>query len=147
MTDSPASSSLQTRLTTTFPQTAELTRDDLQALLAETPTSYHPQHPSANSSDHAVDEAFFEAFFHSLPQVQQLYRHHADLLKTNQDKATANIQLQQPLEQLRTETQQLFDRAKALETEWPRLESQMNEEYKVRYAPDHQLTDRIFVGC
>ncbi|PWZ03336.1 hypothetical protein BCV70DRAFT_15397 [Testicularia cyperi] len=136
MTDSPASSSLQTRLTHTFPQTSGLTREDLQALLGETPLPYHPQHASTDSGQdqRAADAAYFEAFFHSLPQAQQLYAQHAALLRTNEEKAQKNTQLQKPLEELRTETQQLFDRAKSLEAELPRLEKQMNDEYR-RFAP------------
>lgn len=125
----------QTRLTVAFPQTSSLSREDLAALLGETSAAFHPSQAGLNAAEQrAEDEAFFEAFFHSLPQVKQLYEQHSSLLKENEVKARANTELQQPLEELRTETQSLFDRAKALEAEWPRLEAQMNEESKVRYC-------------
>lgn len=130
MTDFPA---VQTRLTATFPQTVELSRDDLTALLGESSAHYQSQQSGKDLAEQrAEDDAFFEAFFHSLPQVTQLYEQHASLLQANEAKASSNNELQKPLEELRTETQGLFDRAKALEAEWPRLEAQMNEESKVR---------------
>uniref|UniRef100_V5ESY3 VPS37 C-terminal domain-containing protein n=1 Tax=Kalmanozyma brasiliensis (strain GHG001) TaxID=1365824 RepID=V5ESY3_KALBG len=138
MTDSPASTSLQTRLTTAFPQTASLSRQDLQALAYDdvppsqlAPPSSSQQPPSESISP---NQAFFEAFFHSLPQAQSLYRVHADLLRTNEAKATRNMERQVPLQALRTETQQLFDRAKSLEAEWATREAQLNEVQK-RFNP------------
>ncbi len=134
MTESPASSSLQTRLTTTFPPAALLSREDLQALAAD---DFHP--PPASSSQTSADaispdQAFFEAFFHSLPQTQALYRAHADLLRANEAKAQRNLERQAPLHELRNETLELFERAKKLESEWAQREAQLSEAHK-RFNP------------
>ncbi|CDR88047.1 uncharacterized protein SPSC_03633 [Sporisorium scitamineum] len=141
MTESPASSSLQTRLTTTFPQTASLSRQDLEALAYDDYPTSQPHAPSTTPSSAqpreesiGPNQAFFEAFLHSLPQTQALYRTHADLLRSNEAKAQRNLERQAPLEALRTETQQLFDRAKSLEAEWAARELQLNEAQK-RFNP------------
>lgn len=138
MTESPASASLQTRLTSAFPQTASLSRQDLEALAYDdvptsqlAPPSSTQQPPSESITP---NQAFFEAFFHSLPQTQSLYRAHADLLRTNEAKATRNLERQAPLQALRAETQQLFDRAKSLEAEWATREAQLTEVQK-RFNP------------
>lgn len=130
MTDSPAS--IQTRLTTTFPQTANLTREDLQALAADDPP-LQQQHPSLEAVP-TPQAAYFEAFFHSLPQTRSLYEAHAALLRTNESKAARNLERQPALEALRSETQQLFDRAKSLEAQWSHTEQQLNEAQK-RFNP------------
>lgn len=135
MTESPAPPALQTRLTTAFPQTATLSRQDLEALAYDdhpAPTSSHQQPPHSDTI--TPNQAYFEAVFHSLPQTQSLYRTHADLLRTNESKAARNLERQAPLESLRTETQQLFDRAKSLESEWATREQQLNEAQK-RFNP------------
>ncbi|KIS71434.1 uncharacterized protein UMAG_01333 [Mycosarcoma maydis] len=138
MTESPASSSLQTRLTTTFPQTASLSRQDLEALACDDyPAStlqQQQQQQQQQTESITPNQAYFEAFIHSLPQTQSLYRAHADLLRTNEAKASRNLERQAPLESLRSETQQLFDRAKALEAEWATKELQLNEAQK-RFNP------------
>lgn len=135
MTESPASLSLQTRLTTTFPQTANLTREDLQALASEdcTPAPL-PGQPPSQPETITPASAYFEAFFHTLPQTQALYTVHADLLRANEAKAARNLERQPALEALRAETQQLFDRAKSLEAEWAQREQQLNEAQK-RFNP------------
>ena len=46
--------------------------------------------------------------------------------------------MQPGLEALRNETQQLYDRARRLEQEWPLLENQMKEAYK-RFSPSTLL--------
>ncbi|EPQ28357.1 uncharacterized protein PFL1_04184 [Pseudozyma flocculosa PF-1] len=119
--------SIPTPLTAAHPSTATLSRNDIESLLGETS---NPTDPSQLQRD----QAYFEAFFHSLPQVRQLYHQHAQLLRQNEDKARQNTALQQPLEALRAETQQLFDRATALQAQWPQLEAEMNELYK-RFSP------------
>lgn len=132
MTDSPASSSIQTRLTTAFPQTASLSRQDLEALASDDIQPASPQpHPAEAITP---SQAYFEAFFHSLPQTQSLYRTHASLLRSNESKAQRNLERQAPLQTLRTETQQLFDRAKSLESEFAAREQQLNEVQK-RFSP------------
>ncbi|TKY89165.1 hypothetical protein EX895_001696 [Sporisorium graminicola] len=135
MTESPASSALQTRLTTAFPQTASLSRQDLEALAYEDyPTAPTQQQQQSAEDSITPNQAYFEAFLHSLPQTQALYGAHADLLRSNEAKAKRNLERQAPLEALRTETQQLFDRAKALEAEWATRELQLNEAQK-RFNP------------
>ncbi|PWN53371.1 hypothetical protein IE53DRAFT_373042 [Violaceomyces palustris] len=115
---------ISSHLTNAFPSTSNLSRQDLESLLA---TSNDPE-------QRRKDEAYFEAFFHCMPQVRHLYQQHEALLKENERKAAQNMSLQPPLEALRRETQELFDRAKALDEEWPKVQSQMNEIYK-RFSP------------
>ena len=138
MTESPASSSLQTRLTAAFPQTANLTREDLQALASDDalPPSQPPLpgQPSTAPDTVSPNAAYFEAFLHSLPQTRALYATHSELLRRNEAKAARNLERQPALEALRSETQQLFDRAKALETEWAQREQQLTEAQK-RFNP------------
>lgn len=141
MTETPASSSLRTRLTTAFPETAHLPREDLQALISAddydpaSSSSSLPGQPQPSPSDSfSPNQAFFEAFFHSLPQTQSLYRAHADLLRTNEAKAQRNLERQPALEALRQETLHLFERAKALEDEWAQREHQLHEAQK-RFNP------------
>lgn len=43
-----------------------------------------------------------------------------------------NLAMQPALEALRSETQQLYDRAIAAEAEWPKQEAELKEAYKVR---------------
>ncbi|KAN0061001.1 hypothetical protein ACQY0O_006735 [Thecaphora frezii] len=122
------SAPISTPLTAAFPATSSLSRSDIESLLAQSPN------PTADPHQAQRDNAYFDAFFHSLPQVKVLYAHHAQLLKQNEDKAKQNVALQQPLEALRAETQQLFDRASSYQAQWPQLEAQMNELYK-RFSP------------
>ncbi|KAJ1039415.1 hypothetical protein NDA11_001628 [Ustilago hordei] len=144
MTEPLASTSIETRLTATFPETAHLTRQDLQALASDdyippplsqsqtqTQTAAPDQPPSESITP---DQAFFEAFFHSLPQTQLLYRSHADLLRLNESKASRNLERQPELESLRSETLTLFNRAKSFESDWTRLEPQLVEAQK-RFNP------------
>ena len=45
-----------------------------------------------------------------------------------------NIALQEQLYQLRSETQEAFDRAKSLEARWKELEKEQREVYQVRLS-------------
>lgn len=127
---------VQTRLTTAFPETAQLSREDLQALVAE---DYPPPPAQGQSTDTiSPNAAFFEAFFHTLPQTSSLYAAHAELLRANESKAQRNLALQPALEELRKETLHLFERAKALEAEGALKEKQL-EEARKRFHPNAML--------
>ena len=131
MTDSPAPAALSTRLTSTFPQTAQLSREDLQSLASDDPPPIPGQPPSDSVSPNA---AYFEAFFHALPQTTTLYTTHLELLRTVESKAERNLSQQPSLEALRSETMHLFERAKALEADWAKREPQLAEAQK-RFSP------------
>lgn len=138
MADSTAASpGLQTRLTSAFPETAQLTREDLQALVSD---DYPPPPGQGGPSADTIspNAAFFEAFFHKLPRTTSLYNAHADLLRANESKAQRNLALQPALEELRKETLHLFERAKSLEAEWAVKEKQLGEARK-RFHPNAML--------
>lgn len=137
-----------------FPSTSKLTRQDLEELLGTS------RGGSGDAS--AADEAYFEAFVDSLPEVRAIFDEHARMLKENEDRAgerwdvlaltlpyciarradhnisvdvamtARNLAMQPQLEALRAETQHYHDRALAAEAEWPKMESDMKDTYKVR---------------
>lgn len=53
-------------------------------------------------------------------------------------KSARNTAIQPSLEALRAETQQLYDRARSLEQQWPRMEAAMREAYR-RFTPSSLL--------
>lgn len=66
-----------------FPSTSKLTREELQELLGS--ADHDPQQappPSAPPND-----AYFEAFVDSLPEVRQMFDEHARMLKDNESRA------------------------------------------------------------
>lgn len=94
-----------------FPELSGLSRDDLEDLLN--------------------DHGYFQSIFHSLSPVKQLYQSQAELSTANEAIARSNLSLQDRLYQLRSETKDAFDEAKALEGRWRTLEREQKELYQV----------------
>jgi len=109
---------MSTQLLADFPELANLSREDLEDLLA--------------------DPAYFQAIFHSLERVRSLYQAQTELGKANESIANNNMALQESLYQLRSETQEAFDEAKALELKWKDLEREQREVYQ-RFTPQFLL--------
>jgi len=101
-----------------FPELSHLTREDLEDMLS--------------------DPVYFQAVFHSLQQVKDLYKSQTDLGKANEATAKHNLDLQQRLYDLRYETKDAFDEAKRLETRWKELEKEQREVYQ-RFTPQFLL--------
>lgn len=101
---------MATPLLTEFPELAHLSREDLEDLL--------------------TDPLYFQAVFHSLERVKALYQAQAELGLANESIANSNLRLQDSLYQLRSDTQEAFDEAKALETRWRELEREQREVYQ-----------------
>lgn len=148
-----------------FPSTLKLTREDLEELLSSPRETQSHSQQSSVSGDGASSEAYFEAFVDSLPEVRALFEEHAKLLRENEERAcefsheggsiykqhgyatsepfsfvpvARNLAMQPQLEALRAETQHYYDRAAAAESEWPRVEAEMKEAYKVSaHRPRH----------
>ncbi|KAI0755161.1 hypothetical protein C8Q80DRAFT_1093313 [Daedaleopsis nitida] len=116
--DPSASQNVHTRLTAEFPELAHLSREDLEDLL--------------------VDPQYFQAIFHTLPQVMQLHQGQADLGSANESIAKNNLALQDSLYALRGETQEAFDSAKQLEARWKEIEKEQREVYQ-RFDPQFLL--------
>ncbi|UZJ51559.1 hypothetical protein CBS101457_000879 [Exobasidium rhododendri] len=134
-----AASSMQTPLTHDFPSTSALTRSDLINLIgswdASRPSApwYQQQSQPGASAPPLLppaEEQAFEGFIESLSEVKSMRQDTENLIKESEEKASRNIQLQPPLEALRSETQQLYDRARSLEQQWPRVEAEMRDVYK-----------------
>lgn len=93
------------------------------------------------------EPAYFQAVFHSLDRVKDLYRSQAELGLANETIARMvsapstgsslifipgnNIAHQDSLYKLRAETQAAFDEAKTLEKRWKDLEKEQKEVYQV----------------
>ncbi|CAO1636463.1 unnamed protein product [Jaminaea pallidilutea] len=107
-----------------FPSTANLSRQDLEELLGD----------DNEQGGSEKNDAYFEAFVDSLPEVRAMLDEHIQMLRSNEEKAQRNLSMQPALEALRSETQQLYDRAIAAEAEWPKQEAELKEAYK-RFAP------------
>ncbi|KAH9983346.1 hypothetical protein BJV74DRAFT_851067 [Russula compacta] len=110
--------SIQTALTTEFPELSHLTREDLEDILS--------------------DPAYFQAIFHTLSKVRELYQSQAELGRTNETIANQNLALQGELYKLRSETKDAFDEAKALEARWTELQREQKEVYQ-RFTPQFLL--------
>ncbi|RDB17865.1 Vacuolar protein-sorting-associated protein 37 1 [Hypsizygus marmoreus] len=109
---------MATQLLAEFPELAHLTREDLEDLL--------------------TDPLYFQAIFHSLDRVKALYQSQAELGMANESIARSNLRLQDTLYNLRSDTQDAFDEAKALETRWKELERDQREVYQ-RFTPQFLL--------
>ncbi|PPQ92856.1 hypothetical protein CVT25_004344 [Psilocybe cyanescens] len=105
-------------LVTDFPELAHLSREDLEDLLSDT--------------------VYFQAVFHSLGYVKDLYKSQTELGLANEAIAKNNLALQQRLYNLRAETQDAFDDAKKLEFRWKELEKEQKEVYQ-RFTPQFLL--------
>jgi ESCRT-I complex subunit VPS37 len=155
----PSALPLDTPLARDFPSTAQLSRQDLEQLLhgvrANQP-AHQQQQPSAEAGGFEGQDAYFEAFLHSLPQVRQSIEEHEAILKANEEKARKhhfcalhfgliliktlcsfsgrNAELQPRLEALRRETSAYFDQARSLDAEWQVLNTSLEKIYR-RFAP------------
>ncbi|KAJ3550889.1 hypothetical protein NMY22_g152 [Coprinellus aureogranulatus] len=109
---------MATPLLQDYPELSHLSREDLEDLLN--------------------DPAYFQAVFHSLDRVKDLYRAQAELGLANETIARNNLAHQESLYKLRAETQAAFDEAKALEKRWKELEKEQKEVYQ-RFTPQFLL--------
>ncbi|TFK20422.1 hypothetical protein FA15DRAFT_659129 [Coprinopsis marcescibilis] len=109
---------MATALLAEFPELANLSREDLEDLLE--------------------DQTYFQAIFHSLQRVKDLYNQQAELGLANETIAKNNLELEQPLYKLREETQAAFDEARALESRWKDLDKEQKEVYQ-RFTPQFLL--------
>ena len=97
--------------------------------------------------DMLVDPAYFQAVFHTLTTVKELYRAQAELGLANESIASEwaisftdvaihesteqNLSVQDEVYRLRSETKDAFDEAKALEARWAELEREQKEVFQV----------------
>ncbi|KAI0917191.1 hypothetical protein AcV5_007730 [Taiwanofungus camphoratus] len=109
---------MSTPLLSDFPELSHLSREDLEETL--------------------IDPVYFQAIFHSLNQVKSLYRAQAEVGNANESIAKNNLALQDTLYKLRSDTQEAFDEAKALEARWKELEREQKEVYQ-RFTPQFLL--------
>lgn len=109
---------MATPLLADFSELADLSREDLEDLL--------------------TDPLYFQAIFHSSDRVKALYRAQAELGMANESIANSNLRLQDTLYKLRSDTQEAFDEAKALEARWKELEKEQREVYQ-RFTPQFLL--------
>ncbi|KAF9046520.1 hypothetical protein BJ165DRAFT_1403956 [Panaeolus papilionaceus] len=109
---------MATQLLQEFPELSHLSREDLEDLLS--------------------DPTYFQAIFHSLSNVKEMYKSQAELGMANQAIAQNNLALQQRLYDLRSETKDAFDEAKQLEARWKDLEKEQREVYQ-RFTPQFLL--------
>ncbi|KDR82596.1 hypothetical protein GALMADRAFT_56945 [Galerina marginata CBS 339.88] len=109
---------MSSSLLTDFPELAHLSREDLEDMLS--------------------DPVYFQAIFHSLGYVKDLYRSQTELGMANEAIAQNNLALQQHLYGLREETKGAFEEAKDLEARWRELEKEQKEVYQ-RFTPQFLL--------
>ncbi|KAF8195543.1 hypothetical protein BJ912DRAFT_1021238 [Pholiota molesta] len=109
---------MDNQLAKDFPELAHLSREDLEDMLS--------------------DPVYFQAVFHSLAYVKDLYRSQAELGQANEAIAQNNLALQQRLYALRAETKDAFDDAKNLEARWKELDKEQKEVYQ-RFTPQFLL--------
>ncbi|GLB38360.1 putative modifier of rudimentary (Mod(r)) protein [Lyophyllum shimeji] len=109
---------MATPLLQEFPELSHLSREDLEDLL--------------------VDPMYFQAIFYSLDRVKALYQTQAELGMANESIANSNLRLQESLYKLRSETQEAFDEAKALESRWKEVEKEQRDVYQ-RFTPQFLL--------
>ncbi|KAK2463314.1 hypothetical protein APHAL10511_004625 [Amanita phalloides] len=97
-----------------YPELARYSRQDLEEMM--------------------VDPVYFQAVFHSLERVKVLYEAQTDLSMANEAIARHNLELEDSLYTLRSETKEAFDEAKRLEARWKDLEKEQREVYQ-RFTP------------
>lgn len=107
-----------TALMQEFPELSHLSRNDLEDILN--------------------DQAYFQGIFYSLSSVKQLYQSQSELGTANEAIARSNLSLRDRLYQLRSETKEAFDEAKALEAQWKELDREQRELYQ-RFTPQFLL--------
>jgi len=84
------------------------------------------------------DPNYFQAIFHTLPQVKALLKPQMELGAANEELAKNNTHMQEKLFQLRSETKEAFDEAKALEARQRVLEKEQREVFQ-RFSPQFLL--------
>jgi len=109
---------MATLLLAQFPELSHLSREEFEDLL--------------------TNPVYFQAMFHSLHRVKELYQYQADLGMANEAIARNNMALQEVLYQLRSETLGAFNEAKSLEERWKTLEKEQKEVYQ-RFTPQFLL--------
>jgi len=109
---------LATPLFEDFPETADLSREDLEDLL--------------------TDPTYFHTFFHSLPRVKAMFQGQSELGMANESIAKRNLALQDDLYRMRSETQDAFDEARSLQARWRELDREQKELYQ-RYTQSFLL--------
>ncbi|KAI5896788.1 uncharacterized protein SCHCODRAFT_01170835 [Schizophyllum commune H4-8] len=87
-----------------------------------------------------ADPNYFDAILHTLPRVRALLDQQAAMSAEVEALARmwANTAQQEPLYQLRSETQESFSQAKALEARWKELEKEQRDVYQ-RFTPQFLL--------
>ncbi|KAL1715956.1 hypothetical protein EV715DRAFT_275397 [Schizophyllum commune] len=87
-----------------------------------------------------ADPNYFGAILHTLPRVRALLDQQAAMSAEVEALARtwANTAQQEPLYQLRAETQESFTQAKALEARWKELEKEQRDVYQ-RFTPQFLL--------
>ncbi|CAG7853060.1 SubName: Full=Uncharacterized protein {ECO:0000313/EMBL:CCA72525.1} [Serendipita indica DSM 11827] len=109
---------MNTQLLAEFPELGHLSRQDLEDLL--------------------TDQEYFQAVFMGLPRVQAMLQSVVELGRANEAIANKNLSLRDSLFRLRSETQQAFDEAKALEARSKQLEREQKELHQ-RYTASFLL--------
>ncbi|KAF8349208.1 hypothetical protein F5887DRAFT_482680 [Amanita rubescens] len=105
---------MATKLLQEYPELSAYSRQDLEEML--------------------LDPNYFLAFFHSLEKVKVMYQSQTELSMANEAIARHNLELQENLYQLRSETKEAFDEAKGLEARWKELEKEQKEVHQ-RFSP------------
>ncbi|THH09844.1 hypothetical protein EW145_g1744 [Phellinidium pouzarii] len=95
-----------------FPDLAKLSREDLEDMLN--------------------DSRYFQAIFHTLPQVKAMLQSQVEIGMANEELARNNLAMQEQLYLLRAETKDAFDQAKMAEARWREVEKEQREVYQVR---------------
>ena len=85
--DTPTNQVIHTRLTAEFPELAHLSYAGRCSALNET----HTPHRREDLEDLLVDPQYFQAVFHTLPQVKMLYQGQAELGLANETIASEEL--------------------------------------------------------
>ncbi|KAL1744437.1 hypothetical protein HDZ31DRAFT_82698 [Schizophyllum fasciatum] len=88
-----------------------------------------------------ADPEYFQAILHTLPRARAMSSEEAAAsadVEALAQRSEANIAQQEPLYQLRSETQESFTQAKALEARWKELEKEQRDVYQ-RFTPQFLL--------
>jgi hypothetical protein len=122
-------------------------------MIFKAPITYGNTSRREDLEDVLADPTYFQAIFHTLSKVKELYQSQAELGLANETIASAlasstfsscpshakmpdqNIALQDALYKLRSETKDAFDEAKALEARWTELQREQKEVYQVLHHP------------
>ncbi|KAL8277999.1 hypothetical protein RQP46_009631 [Phenoliferia psychrophenolica] len=115
---SAASEPVNDALARDFPQIAQMSREDMTALLE--------------------DDAYFDAFFNTMPEALPMHQAVEQRMRSNIAIAQKNEALRPNLEALRTETANLFGEVNELKARWSHLEAAQADTQK-RFSPGAQL--------